>query len=59
MSADFGSPALDGLREEFKDRFINVGIAEQNLINVAAGLGLEGIYCLRLRNRSFYNNEGV
>ncbi len=42
VSADFGSPALDGLREEFKDRFINVGIAEQNLINVAAGLGLEG-----------------
>jgi transketolase len=42
LSADFGSPKLDKLREEFKDRFINVGIAEQNLINVSTGLALEG-----------------
>lgn len=41
LSADFGSPALDKLRAEFPDRFINVGIAEQNLINVATGLALE------------------
>ena len=42
VSADFGSPALDKLREDFEDRFINVGIAEQNLINVSVGLALEG-----------------
>ena len=42
LCADFGSPKLDDLREKFKDRFINVGIAEQNLINVAAGLAIEG-----------------
>jgi len=42
LCADFGSPKLDALRETFKDRFINVGIAEQNLINVATGLALEG-----------------
>lgn len=42
LCADFGSPKLDALREKFKDRFINVGIAEQNLINVATGLALEG-----------------
>jgi len=42
LCADFGSPKLDVLREEFEDRFINVGIAEQNLINVATGLALEG-----------------
>lgn len=42
LSADFGSPVLDKLRDSFKDRFINVGIAEQNLINVATGLALEG-----------------
>ncbi len=42
LSADFGAPALDKIRVDFKDRFINVGIAEQNLINVATGLALEG-----------------
>jgi len=42
LSADFGAPILDRIREEFPDRFINVGIAEQNLINVASGLSLEG-----------------
>ncbi|MCX6702396.1 MAG: transketolase [Candidatus Wolfebacteria bacterium] len=42
LSADFGSPALDRLREEYADRFINVGIAEQNMINISAGLALEG-----------------
>jgi transketolase len=42
VSADFGSPVLDRIRRDFPERFINVGIAEQNLINVAAGLALEG-----------------
>lgn len=42
LSADFGSPALDQLRADFPDRFINVGIAEQNLVSIASGLALEG-----------------
>jgi transketolase len=42
LTADFGAPALDKLRADFPNRFINVGIAEQNLINVAVGLALEG-----------------
>ena len=42
LSADFGSPVLDTLRAQFPDRFLNVGVAEQNLINVSAGLALEG-----------------
>lgn len=42
LSADFGAPALDEVRARHGDRFINVGIAEQNLINVATGLALEG-----------------
>jgi len=40
--ADFGSPVLDRIRGQFPDRFANVGIAEQNLINVSAGLAVEG-----------------
>ena len=33
---------LDRIRADFNDRFINTGIAEQNCVNVAAGLALEG-----------------
>lgn len=40
--ADFGSPVLDKIRADFPKRFVNVGIAEQNLINISAGLALEG-----------------
>ncbi len=42
VCADFGAPTLDKIRADFPGRFVNVGIAEQNLINVAAGLALEG-----------------
>jgi len=42
LAADFGAPALDEMRSQYPERFINVGIAEQNLINVATGLALEG-----------------
>jgi transketolase len=42
VTADFGSPVLDKIRADFPERFVNVGIAEQNLINVSAGLALEG-----------------
>ena len=42
VSADFGSPVLDKIREDFPSRFVNVGIAEQNLINITAGLAIEG-----------------
>ncbi len=42
VTADFGSPVLDKVRADYPNRFVNVGIAEQNLINVSAGLALEG-----------------
>lgn len=49
LSADFGSPKIDLIRKDnrTKDRFINVGIAEQNLIDVGFGLAFEGytVYC--------------
>lgn len=43
MSADLcQSSGLVRFREEYPDRFINVGIAEQNMIGVAAGLAKDG-----------------
>ena len=42
MSADFGAPALDNLRENLPDQFIHCGISEQHMIDMAAGLSLSG-----------------
>ena len=42
VAADCGAPSLDKFREDLKDQYFTVGIAEQNMISVAAGLALEG-----------------
>lgn len=42
LTADLGFNALETIKERFPKRFINVGIAEQHLIGMAAGLALEG-----------------
>ncbi len=43
MSADLcQSSGLTKFREEFPERFINTGIAEQNMIGIAAGLAKDG-----------------
>lgn len=42
ISADMGAPALDKFRRDMPGQFVNVGIAEQNGILVAAGLALTG-----------------
>lgn len=54
LTADFGSPVLDRMRRNFPDRCVNVGIAEQNLINVAAGLALEGFRVFTYAIAPFY-----
>lgn len=38
-----GSSNLSGFRDEFPDRLINVGIAEQDMVGVAAGLANAGL----------------
>lgn len=38
-----GSSSLTGFRDRFPDRLINVGIAEQNLVGVGAGLANAGL----------------
>ena len=47
MTADMGAYAVRAFAEELPDQFFNVGIAEQNMISVAAGLALKGkqVYC--------------
>jgi transketolase len=47
LTADLGFKLFDEFRKDFHDRFINVGVAEQNMIGVAAGLSLSGknVYC--------------
>jgi len=43
LGADLtGSTRCDAFKKEFPDRFIQVGIAEQNLVGVAVGLALSG-----------------
>lgn len=42
ISADFGAPALDRLRENLPKQFIHAGISEQNMIDMAAGMALSG-----------------
>ena len=50
LTADFGAPILDQIRSNYPSRFINVGVAEQNLINTAVGLAKEGatVFCFAI-----------
>jgi len=43
MTGDLGFMALEPVREAFGGRFINAGVAEQNMISVAAGLAKTGL----------------
>ncbi|HEY8924267.1 MAG TPA: transketolase [Polyangia bacterium] len=42
LTADVGFMAVEGIAEAFGERFINAGIAEQNMVSLAAGLAREG-----------------
>ena len=43
LTGDLGFMALEPLRDAIGDRFINAGVAEQNMIGVAAGLARTGL----------------
>ncbi|MCK9371230.1 hypothetical protein M0R04_15060 [Candidatus Dojkabacteria bacterium] len=42
LVGDLGYGGADKIRDDFPDRFINVGAAEQTMIGVACGLAFEG-----------------
>lgn len=42
VTSDLGAPSLDDFRKYYPERYISVGIAEQSLISIAAGLSLAG-----------------
>ena len=43
LTGDLGFMALENVRDAIGDRFINVGVCEQNMISIAAGLALQGL----------------
>ena len=44
LTADMGINLVEKFEDKFPDRFLNVGIAEQNLIGIAAGLAESGMH---------------
>jgi len=42
ITGDVGYMALEGVEKTFGERFINAGVAEQNMVSLAAGLAREG-----------------
>lgn len=47
LTGDLGYNALENLRSTMGDRFINTGVAEQNMVGMAAGLANQGfqVFC--------------
>ncbi len=43
LTADLGFGVFDEIENDFPNQFLNVGIAEQNMIGIATGLALEGM----------------
>jgi transketolase len=43
LTGDLGFMAFEKLRETYKERFVNAGVAEQNMVSVAAGMAYEGL----------------
>lgn len=52
LTADMGFGLVEPFAEKFPKQFINMGVAEQNMIGVATGLSLEGkkVFCYSIAN---------
>jgi transketolase len=73
LNGDLGYSVLEAFAEKFPERYINVGVAEQNMIGVAAGLAMAGknvfvysianfatLRCIeQIRNDVCYHNANV
>lgn len=73
LTGDLGFSVLEKIEKEFPDQFINIGIAEQNMMGVATGLALSGkkvfVYSIipfvtmrcfeQIRDDVCYNNANV
>ena len=57
ITADLGLVFLMTLKK-YPNNFLNVGVAEQNMINIASGLALEGykVFTYSIGNFSFMRN---
>ena len=42
ITADLGFGVFDDFAARFPSQYLNVGVAEQNMVGIATGLGLEG-----------------
>jgi transketolase len=42
LTGDLGYNALEEIQSKYSDRFINAGVAEQNMVGLASGLAYEG-----------------
>jgi len=52
LTADMGFGLVEQFAAKFPKQYINVGVAEQNMIGIAAGLALEGkkVFCYSIAN---------
>lgn len=52
LVGDLGFNVVEPFAKEFPDRFINVGICEQNMASIAGGLAMNGyiVYCYSIGN---------
>lgn len=59
VTADLGFNVVEKFQQRFPDRYLNVGIAEQNMCSVAAGLGLDGYMAFTYSIGNFPTLRGI